>query len=380
MVKKDRTLKVLHFLTSIDTGGAEKFCVDLCNTQADISENNIYLCVLDMMREDQPLVKMISSKVNLISLNKRGGYSLKVIFKVYQLLSKIKPDVIHLNGRALIYAFIPILLKRIPSVYTVHTLANKEYNKYIKSLVRLLFNKFPKYFLPVSISNSVSETVKDIYGNQLNTVIFNGSSELTISPKVDEVSLEISTLKKDDDTLVFLFIGRISKEKNTFLLIQAFNELLKEGTNVCLCIVGYDGSKDQAYLLKCQNENKYPDQIKFFGRKENIADYLSNVDAFCLTSNYEGLGIVVLEAFSIGVPVLSTPSGGPLDIIVPGVNGYVSNNISVKSYIEVLSNFIEKPLRNREKIINIYKEKYTMEICALQYLKQYREKINETII
>ena len=93
-----------------------------------------------------------------------------------------------------------------------------------------------------------------------------------------------------------------------------------------------------------------------------------------MTSNYEGLGIAALEAFSMGVPVLSTPSGGPSEIIIPNINGYVSKDISVESYIEVLKRFIQKPLKNREKIIEIYKENYTMKVCALQYLNLYQKR------
>ena len=97
----------------------------------------------------------------------------------------------------------------------------------------------------------------------------------------------------------------------------------------------------------------------------------------CLTSNYEGLGIAALEAFSMGIPVLSTPSGGPSDIIIPGINGDLSKEITVESYIEVLNRFIEKPLKNRENIIKIYQDKYTMKTCALRYLTLYRSRYEE---
>ena len=368
-------MRILHILTSINTGGAEKFCVDICNTQANISENEIFLCVLDTITEDQPLVKMISSDVKLISLNKTGGYSLKIIIKIYQLLSKLNPDIIHLNGRALVYSSIPILLKRLPSVYTVHTMANREYNKNIRKYIKFLFNKFPTFFTPVAISQSVSKTVKETYGVLFETVIYNGSSELAISSEAKVVAHYINELKKDNNTLVFLSIGRISKEKNTILLVKAFNKLLDNGKNICLCIVGYDGTQEQSYLLECKNENKYPDRIQFVGRKENIADYLMCADASCLTSNYEGLGIAALEAFSMGVPVLSTPSGGPSDIIISGINGYLSKEITVESYVKILNSFIKNPLKNGEKIIELYKEKYTMEACASQYLELYETKL-----
>lgn len=367
-------MKILHMLTSINTGGAEKFCVDICNTQAEISDNEIYLCVLDKI-EDQPLVKTISSNVNLISLNKIGGYSLKIIYRVFQLFSEIQPNIIHLNGRALVYSSSPILLKRIPSVYTVHTMAHKENNKYIRGFIKFIFNTNPNIFTPVSISQSVSKTVKEIYGKQYDKIIYNGSSELTISSESETVALYINELKKDNDTLVFLSIGRIAKEKNTLLLVEAFNKLLDKEQNVCLCIIGYDGTQEQFYLTECKNRNRYPDSIKFVGRKENIADYLLCAHASCLTSSFEGLGIAALEAFSMGIPVLSTPSGGPSDIIIPGINGYISEHITVDSYVEILNNFIEKPLKNKEEIIELYKEKYTMKACALQYLELYETKL-----
>jgi len=368
-------MKILHLLTSLNTGGAEKFCVDICNTQADISDNEIYLCVLDRISKAQPLSEMISSNVKVISLGKDGGYSLKMVFKLYQLISKINPDIVHINGRALIYSSVAILLKRVPSVYTVHTMADKEYNKYIRGYIKFLFNMLPSIFTPVSISKSVSKTVQRIYGDHHDKVIFNGSSELALTSKSGIVAHYIDELKQNKDTLVFLSIGRISKEKNTILLVKSFNELLDNGQNVCLCIVGYDGTPEQTYLTECKNENRYHNKIKFVGRKENIADYLLCADASCLTSDYEGLGIAALEAFSMGVPVLSTPSGGPSDIIIPGLNGYISEQITVESYVEILNQFMEKPLRNREKIIEHYKEKYTMKVCAFQYLELYQLKL-----
>ncbi len=369
-------MKILHFLTSLNTGGAEKFCVDLCNTQASLSDTEIYLCVLDQLKDDQPLVKQISDQVKLISLNKEGGYSLKIIYKIYKLLNEIKPDIIHINGRALIYTSLPIQLKRIPSIYTVHTLADKEYNKYFRAYNKFIFTTFSKLFLPVAISKTVLKTIQKTYGNQYNKLIYNGSSELKTT-ELNNVRSYIESLKENNETLVFLYIGRIAPEKNTLLLIEVFNELLDQDENIVLCVIGYDPTLRQDYLPKCENKNRYPDKIKFLGRKENIADYLNYADANCMTSTYEGLGITALESFSMGVPVLSTPSGGPADIIVEGVNGYISEEINVDSYLKILKAFISKPLINSDKIKNIYNEKYTMTICAKNYLTLYKQRLLE---
>lgn len=369
-------MKILHFLTSISTGGAEKFCVDLANTQSMFDNLEVHICVLDEINEKQLLIKQISNQVNLISLNKKGGYDLKIITKIYKLLEDINPDFIHINGRALIYTSIPILLKKIPSVYTVHTFAHKEYNKYFKMYNKLLFTFFPKLFTPVAISKTVLETIKSTYGQQFNELIYNGSSPLKRTNEFINVQKMINSLKVNEDTLVFLYIGRIAPEKNTLLLIESFNKLLDKNENIVLCIIGYDSTIKKDYITKCIKTNRYQNKIKFLGQRNNVADYLSAVDALCLTSIYEGLGIVGLEAFSLGIPILSTPSGGPSEIIDSSKNGYISKEQSVESYIEMIKIFIEKPIVDKELIINNYKRNYTMKECAMSYIKLYEMKIN----
>jgi len=227
----------------------------------------------------------------------------------------------------------------------------------------------------VAISDTVLTTIKNVYGNRYNILIYNGSSKLSTTPFLIDVKNFMKSLKKNANTLLFVSIGRISPEKNTLLLIETFNKLLTLNYNVALCIVGYDSNKDQTYISKCKDINKFPNSIKFVGRKENIADYLYFADANCMTSNYEGLGITALESFSMGIPVLSTPSGGPSDIIISGINGFVSKDISLDSYFDIITNFITNPIINKDAIIDIYKEKYTMKACAQQYLLLYRRRI-----
>ena len=367
-------MKILHIQTSINTGGAEKFTVDLCNIQSKELEHRVFLCILDEIKE-QPLLQMLSSGVKVISLNKKSGYSLSIPYKIYKLLSKIEPDIVHFNGRALVYGSLAIIIKSTPSIYTVHTmvdLTSKGENIYNK----FLFNYFPSLFMPISIGKSVKSTVQKYYGEKFDTMVYNGSSELIISKEMDSVSNFIDKLKKDDKTLVFLYVGRIVEIKNTLLLIKAFNKLLDDKENVCLCIVGYDtSSKEQLYLEKSKKENQYPNRVQFVGQKENIGDYLSCADAFCMTSNREGLGITVLESFSMGVPVLSTPCGGPPELIDSGVTGLVSKEITVESYLRILKSFIAMPIRNKKEIINIYKKNYTMNRTSNQYISIYEKRV-----
>jgi glycosyltransferase involved in cell wall biosynthesis len=362
-------MRILHIITSINTGGAEKFCIDLSNTQAQSDENEVFLSVLDKI-ENQPLIKTVSPKVKLISLNKKSGYSLSTPFKIYKLLDEIKPDIIHFNGRDMIYASIATIIKSIPSVYTVHSLVNL-LSKGMIRYNRFLFNHFSSLFMPISISNYVKESTQNYYGDKFNKIIYNGTTEVPISPQREDVSKLIETIKKDKNSLVFVYVGRIVEIKNTLLLIESFNRLLDSGENICLCIVGYDISKEQSYIKKCKELNRHPSHIKFVGQQKNVVDYFSCADASCITSNYEGLGITVLESLSMGTPILSTPSGGPEEIIQSKVTGLISKKKSVESYLEILKDFIKNPIRDRARIIDIYRKNYTMKITSEKYLDVY---------
>jgi len=364
-------MKILHLITSINTGGAEKFCIDLCNTQVQFKNIDVYLCVLDSFRKDNLLINKLSDNVQLISLNKSGGYSIGIIFKLYKLIKQVHPDIIHTNGRALIYASIPIIINKIPSVYTVHTLANKEYNNILKIYLKVIFNLYPTLFNPVGISKTVLKTIQNTYGKHYNDYIYNGSSRLERSPLFESVQMKVNKDKVNKNTMLFLYIGRIAPEKNVLLLIKTFTQLIKDDNNILLYIIGYDSTSDKSYLPICKENNIFPERIKFLGEKINIYDYLYFTDALCMTSNYEGLGIVALEAFSLGKPVISTPSGGPNELIINGINGYLSESINVQSFMDAINLFINTPISEKIKIKQIYEDKFTMKKCAVNYISLY---------
>ena len=100
-------------------------------------------------------------------------------------------------------------------------------------------------------------------------------------------------------------------------------------------------------------------------------------DALCLTSIYEGLPLVILEAMSVGVPVLSTPVGGIPETIKDGRHGYLSENISIDSYIKILKKFIKNNPFDSNIIKNYYQKYYSMHACCMNYYELYNQLINE---
>ncbi len=366
-------MKIVHILPKFDTGGAEKFCVDMCNTLAKKEENDVYLIVLGTIDDDEILAKQVEKSVNMIALNKQGK-SLKVIYDIYHMLKEINPDVTHTHLRAQAYAGFPLIAAGIPNVHTIHNLAQKEIGSKVRTFYNFLYNKFN--FTPVAISDEVLISMHEEYGDKFNEKIDNGAKAISKSPLYNETKVYIESLRDDDETKIFLTVGRLTEQKNYIMMVAAFEELLEEGLDIKLLIIG-SKTNDKPYADKCIASLKRADKIFFLGEKTNIGDYLLNSDAFTLSSIYEGMPISILEAMSAGKATVSTPVGGVVDIIQEGVNGYLSEDISKESYKEAIKRFLSNPACDTEKTRAIFEENYSIEKTAKEYATLYTNKITK---
>lgn len=113
---------------------------------------------------------------------------------------------------------------------------------------------------------------------------------------------------------VFLYVGRIAIEKN----ITAFLDLDLPGRKV---VVG-------AGPMLAALQSRYPD-VLFTGPKsgEELAEAYASADVFVFPSRTDTFGMVLLEAMATGLPVVAYPVTGPVDIIQPGINGLLSNDL-----------------------------------------------------
>lgn len=113
----------------------------------------------------------------------------------------------------------------------------------------------------------------------------------------------------------FLNIGNLYKQKNQEMLIKAFSKSFKGKTEYRLIIAG--SGTECSRLKKCVLDLSMQKQISFFGQadRKQVVKLMQDSDCFVLSSRYETFGVVVIEAMSCGLPVISTRSGGPESII-----------------------------------------------------------------
>jgi len=123
---------------------------------------------------------------------------------------------------------------------------------------------------------------------------------------------------------VFINIARLSPEKDHKKLIRAFSKVAKKHIKSKLIIIGDGPLKSE--LQQLITESSLKKRVLLLGQKFNPMPYLKASDCFVLSSNYEGQGLVLLEAMVLEKPVISTDISGPRSVLKDGLGLLVDNS------------------------------------------------------
>ena len=143
----------------------------------------------------------------------------------------------------------------------------------------------------------------------------------------------------DASSTKLLYVGRVSREKNLHLLVDAFRRLAAETQAVSLTIVG-----DGPYLEMMQRETRGLPCI-FTGRLEgeDLTQAYASSDLFVFPSTTDTFGNVVLEAQASGIPVIVTDTGGPAENIIPDTTGLIVKGDCARSLYDAMRKMVDKP-------------------------------------
>jgi len=143
--------------------------------------------------------------------------------------------------------------------------------------------------------------------------------------------------------LVFLYVGRVSPEKDLDILIDAYRQVYNKYRDKIVLIITGEGP----YLDKCKNN--FPKDTIFTGFKKGkeLAQIYASSDIFVFPSSTETFGNVVLEAMASGIPVIGADAGGVKNIIDHRINGLKFKARNVNELIGLMVELIEdENLRN----------------------------------
>ncbi len=135
---------------------------------------------------------------------------------------------------------------------------------------------------------------------------------------------------KNQGNTEIIFIGQLIRRKGVDILLEAIAPLFNEYENLYLIIIG-DGEEKTA-LKEFVSEKKIDKRIAWEGvvQSKEILSRLEKAYILILPSRWDGWGMVINEAFSIGVPVIVSDQCGAADLVKPNINGYVFKSEDVK--------------------------------------------------
>ncbi len=356
-------MKIMQIISQLGNGGAEKLVMELSNELE--KQNQVVLVSFREIREWMYFPKKLKTSIKLIELNKKEGFDVTTILKLMNVIRKEQPDVIniHLESTLKYTMMIMPFFRKTKFVYTIHS--NLEYSeKYFRKFSKVWFFKNIQF---ICLSEEISDKFRESFPSLNFETINNGIANLEMTEKVLLVKEEIEKYKSDKNTFIMLYVGRLSYEKNIPLLLDVYSKI--DEKNVKLLIIGKDSSEEQNNFKLVKNYKR--NNLIYLGAKENVQDHMKYANALLLTSRYEGLPLVVLEALSLGLPIISTPVGSLVKIIENTKNGFVSDEISTTSVVKAIEALLALTDQEREEIKSnnreLFEQKYSIEHCANSY-------------
>lgn len=340
----DKIKKISIILASLRGGGAERALLTLANNFAKQG----FIVDLVLVKAEGPYLDEVSPQVNLIDLNcKRVLYAIP---KLINYIRKSRPDSIltamtHVNLACIIAKMIArVPLRTVISERNVlkGSLDNGKYRKYsIRFIVTFYLYSFADEII------AVSEGVKDDIVNK--TFLKPEDIEVIYNPVVTDLLLQKSEEDADHpwftegDLPVILSAGRLSEQKDFSTLLRAFN-IARDIIPARLIILGEGAERNK--LLKLIDDLNLSDLVSLPGFRVNPFAYMRKASLFVLSSAWEGLPNVLIQAMACGCPVVSTDCPtGPAEILDNGKFGPLvpvgDIGALAKAIVEVLQNPID---------------------------------------
>lgn len=363
-------MKIVELITDLySRAGAQVFLLSLYQEMKRKYVNDeIYLISIWKKTHSSFSDLLDDEQFHFFSCDKTSSKSfIKPSNKLRRILKEINPDIVHTHRNVFPTYFLSFGFKRQhwKICHTFHNVAENEST----FLGRLLIKKYLKRRLitPIGISDEITKSVSLYYKTSLNDVrtIYNGI-------KIDEIDYNATTKIYD-----IICVARFDTQKNHMFLLKTLKKYIFDGDNsskkIKLALLG-----DGVHRAECEkyvNENGMVNNVIFLGEKSNPYNYLLKSKLFILPSIYEGNPISILEAMSVGLPILASRVGGIPDVVKDGINGYLFNVNDSDDLISSLNKLMRDD-SNRDIIaknnISISKQ-YSIGNCSKEYHSLFSE-------
>lgn len=297
--------------------------------------------------KDEDFVLPLPDGVRHIAVDMHRGMDFKGLKAIRQLVKIFKREkfdyVQYSTPNASLYASIAARIAKIPvRLYCQWGMAFVGFSGFKRRIFKLIEKtvcRLSTWVEPDSFGNLKFSHAEGLYPESKGSVIWNGSAggvkldKFDINRKSEWRKSIRQKYEIPESSTVFGFVGRITGDKGINELFAAYKRILPEMPDSYLMLVGgiekADSVNSELYAW-AENEP----HVLLCGSTNIVEQYLSAMDIFILPSYREGFGSVVVEAESMGVPVIVTDIPGPTDAMREGKTGIIVKKADVDSLYE----------------------------------------------
>ena len=324
-------MKLIHFITSLEMGGAQAVLYDLV-THLDAQRFEHHIIFI----HDGPYQKTFAQAqiptyqlTGLIS-----PYGPFAFYRLIKLIKQINPDCLHtLLWSANWLGRIAAWWLGIKCINSLHN--NVDQNGTVRTMIDKLA---PAPGQLIAVSQEVKESYTLVHPLSCPiTVIPNGVDFEHIRQFAMKNRLERTDLGYTEKNIIIGSVGRFQPIKRYELLLETFKLLHTENSEVRLLLIG-SGPQEQA--LRNTSHRLGISQFVHFATNQRAHPYYPLMDLFVLSSKKEGISIALLEAMSYGVPPAITYHSDTHPVIIHGQNGYVAKTSKATGFAQTLHSLI----------------------------------------
>lgn len=319
------------------------------------------VCVLCYFEFDDQLVREFRAAGSHVELPQlaRKITPLKLVRLLKKQIKKIQPDFVHVQYMA--PGALPIIAARLAGVKhifaTVHQPYTKAHGRLAKLILRIA-SLFTTKFIAVSQNAELSWFGSSHLFNEIihtrrqyrHSTIYNSIDAELIQRTI--AAVDVKELKEklsiQENIPVIGAISRLRYEKSIDLLIEAFNNLAREGSEAHLLIVG--SGPDENLLKQRVGDYGLGSRVTFYGEAEWVRamQLMAIMDIVVVPSRFEGFGLTAAEAMAAGKAVVASDTTGLKEVINDGETGILFPVDNVSALVRALQKLItDHELRHR---------------------------------
>lgn len=336
--------KIVYLINGLGSGGAEMMLYRLLQR---LDRSRFEPEVITLLEIEGPLAAKIKSLgVQVNSIDTKSKTDIGSIIRLYKVLKKKEPVIVH--GQLYAADLLSRLVGSLAGVpIIISSIRNERYGNYFRDYLIKITERFTTRTTIVSKSAAERFINDRVIPRYKLKIIYNG-----INPndfyfglnENDKNALRIS-MNLPKEKFLILSVASLTNQKGYYDLIKATQRLIEEDNDLLLLLAGSGPLEKE--LKRWVNELNLKQNVCFIGRSDNVPKLMALADCFVLSSHWEGLPGVILEAMASELPVVATAVGGTPELVSDGVTGYLVPPKMPGQLATALKNVIEMDVSER---------------------------------